>query len=194
MEPAGRLLSAASGTSSSPQPLWEKRTNLFQERNNNNRLCHLPEIVHSFCLLTCYPEERTRSWSPSHPVLTLHGNPRQVFTAMFLAPESSGWPRPGDTIKRDTRWGPPGYKRGIPQVSGSSVCMGTARFAKWALTTWKYRQVQRKTHEEQTLQDPEFLQPVPRKGWHQQRSSRASSVGGTLSYRLTLVQTSVSLW
>lgn len=193
MEPAGRLLPAASGTSSSPEPLWEKRTKLFWELNNNNIFCLLPEIVYSICLLTCYPEERTHARNPSHPTLTLQVNPREVFTAMFLALVSSGWPRPGYSFKSGTRWGPLGYKRGIPQVSGSWAFRGTARFAKRTLTTWKYRQVLRKNHEEQTLQDPEFLLPAPRKGWYQQRSSRASSVGGTFSYGLTLVQTIFSL-
>lgn len=93
-EPAGMLLSAA-GRTSSPQPLWEKGTKLFWELNNNNRFCLLPEIARSTCLLTCYPEERTCAQSPCHPTLTLHVNPREVFTAMFLALVSSGWPRPG---------------------------------------------------------------------------------------------------
>ena len=131
-----------------------KRTKLFWELNSNNRFCLLPEIACSTCLLTCYPEERTRPQSPSHPTLTLPVNPREVFTAMFLALVRSGWPKPGYTFKSGTRWGPLGNKRRTPQVSGPWAFRGTARFAKQALTTWKYRQVLRKTAEEKQTPPP----------------------------------------
>lgn len=94
----------------------------------------------------------------------------------------------------DQLWvGPSGNNRRILKVSDSWAFKEAATFTKQELTASKYRQVLRKTHEERAPGDARHLLAVIRKGEYQQRS-RDISVGGTSSYRLTVVQTGVSLY
>lgn len=84
-------------------------------------------------------EKRTCAQSPSHPMLTLPINSRELFTATFLALVSSAGPR-SYMLLGVVQGGVPGKQRGTPQFSGPWVLMG-------AQTMWEHKQALRKTPE-----------------------------------------------